>query len=122
MSWMTLHIETSQVVCRANHLTGFLAFMMFWDTVKWRKRKTELNPSLLDPERREKINLKLVSAIFCFCFLPNDSLRKLWKAFFMSPKKLYSFKRYASFCISHFPVFSPVSYCSRGWFIVQDKL
>ena len=41
-------------------------------------------------------------------FPPNDSLQKLWKVFFISSKKFFSFSRYSNFCIfspsfPHFP-------------------
>ena len=35
------------------------------------------------------------------------ALQKLWKMFFISSKKLFSFSRYSNFCISTFPSFSP---------------
>ena len=41
------------------------------------------------------------------------TLQKLWKMFFISSKKLFSFSRYLNFCI--FPLFLPVSHCVRAW-------
>ena len=54
-------------------------------------------------------SLKLVSAIFDQIFIFNQmiALQKLWKMFFISSKKLFSFLRYSCFCISVFPSFSP---------------
>ena len=56
-----------------------------------------------------KLTLKLMSAIFYQIFIFNQmiALQKLWKMFFISSKKLFSFLRYSSFCISVFPSFSP---------------
>ena len=53
--------------------------------------------------------LKLVSAIFYQIFISHQmiALQKLWKMFFISSKKLFSFLRYSNFCISTFPSFSP---------------
>ena len=61
--------------------------------------------------------LKLVFAIFHHYFIFNQmiALQKLWKMFFISSKKLFSFSRYSSFCISVFPSFLPVSHCFTGW-------
>ena len=55
-------------------------------------------------------NLKLVSAIFLFFqffFHQMIVLKKLWKMFFISSKKLFSFSRYSNFCIfsASFPLF-----------------
>ena len=52
--------------------------------------------------------LKLVSAIFyeIFIFHQMVALQKLWKKFFISSKKLFSFLRYLNFCIFVFPAFS----------------
>ena len=54
------------------------------------------------------IYLKLVSAIFyqIFIFHQVIALQKLWKMLFISSKKLFSFPRYWTFCISVFPSFS----------------
>ena len=43
------------------------------------------------------------------------ALEKLWKMFFISYKKLISFSRYWSFCISICPFFLPISHCFRAW-------
>ena len=53
--------------------------------------------------------LKLVSAIFYQIFILYQmiTLQKLWKTFFISSKKLFSFSRYSDFSISVFPSFSP---------------
>ena len=68
--------------------------------------------------------LKLVSAIFCQLFISYQSiaLQKLWKMFFVSSKKLFSFSRYAIFCISAFPFFLSVSHCFRGWSKINLKV
>ena len=52
--------------------------------------------------------LKLVSAISDEVFIFNQmiALQKLWKMFFISFKKLFSFLRHSSFCIFVFPSFS----------------
>ena len=54
--------------------------------------------------------LKLVAAIFIkfLFFLQIIALHKLWKMFFVSSKKLFSFSRYSNFCsvfhsFPHFP-------------------
>ena len=54
-------------------------------------------------------SLKLVSAIFYQIFVSHQmiALQKLWKMFFISSKKLFSFSKYSNFCISVFPSFSP---------------
>ena len=58
---------------------------------------------------RAKLNLKLVSAIFyqVFIFHHMIALQKLWKMFFISSKKHFSFLRYLNFCIFVFPLFFP---------------
>ena len=62
--------------------------------------------------------LKLVCAVFyqIVIFPQIIALQKLWKMFFISPKKFFSFSRYSKFCIFVFPSFFPVSHCFRGWF------
>ena len=54
---------------------------------------------------------KLVSAIFYqfFIFHQMIALQKLWKMFFISSKKLFSFLRYLNFCIFVFPSFFTLS-------------
>ena len=42
-----------------------------------------------------------------FIFNQMIALPKLWKMFFISSKKLFSFSRYSNFCICVFPSFSP---------------
>ena len=68
---------------------------------------------------KEKLSfpLKPVSAIFyqIFIFHQMIGLGKLWKKFFISSKKLFSFLRYLIFCIFIFPFFFPVSHCFKGW-------
>ena len=69
-------------------------------------------------------HLKLVSAIFYQIFISRlmNSLQKVWKMFFISSKKLFSFSRYSDFCISIFPSFPPVSHCFRGWSKINLKV
>ena len=50
------------------------------------------------------------------------ALPKLWKMFFISSKKLSSFSRYLTFCISIFASFSPVSHCFRAWSKINLKV
>ena len=59
-----------------------------------------------------------MSAIFyqVFIFHQMIELQKLWKMFFISSKKLFSFSRYSNFCIFLFLYFFSVSHCFRGWF------
>ena len=53
--------------------------------------------------------VKLVSAIFYWIFIFHQmiALQKLWKMFFISSKKLFSFSKYCNFCILVFPSFFP---------------
>ena len=62
----------------------------------------------LFPEKSFRSILKLVSAIFIkFLFFHQMiALQTLWKMFFISSKKLFSFSRYSIFCISVLPSFS----------------
>ena len=68
--------------------------------------------------------LKLVSAIFYqnFIFHQMIALQKLWKMFFISSKKLFSFLRYSSFLYIRLPLFFPVSHCFIGWFKKNFKV
>ena len=54
---------------------------------------------------------KLLSAMFYQIFISYQmiALQKLWKMFFTSSKKLFSFSRYSNFCISVFPSFFSLS-------------
>ena len=65
--------------------------------------------SIFDPQ--PKSYLKLVSAIFYQFFIYHQiiALQKIWKIFFISSKKLFSFSRYSSFCIFVFPIFFSLS-------------
>ena len=62
-------------------------------------------------------SLKLVSAIVyqSLIFHQMIALQKLWKLFFISSRKLFSFLRYLIFCIFALPSFFPVSHCFRSW-------
>ena len=64
-----------------------------------------------------KASLKLVSTIFIkFLFFHQMiALQKLWKMFFISSKKLFSFSRYSNFVFLSFPFFLPVGNCFSGW-------
>ena len=68
--------------------------------------------------------LKVVLAIFYQLFISHQriALQKLLKMFFISSKKLFSFSRYAIFCISVFPFFLSVSHCFRGWSKINIKV
>ena len=57
-----------------------------------------------------ELNIFVLSSNFCllFCiFHQTIALQKLWKMFFISSKKLFSFSRYSNFCIFILPCFSP---------------
>ena len=75
-----------------------------------------------------KIKDPLVSTIFyqIFIFHQMIALQKLWKMFFISSKKLFSFLRYLNFCVFVFPSFFPCQLfsffspffpcrCFEGW-------
>ena len=67
-----------------------------------------------------KLTLKLVSIFYqIFIFNQMIALQKLWKMFFVSSKKLFSFLRYSNFCISVFPSFSPCQ--PLRWKLFGDK-
>ena len=68
--------------------------------------------------------LKLVPATFyqIFIFHHMIALQKLWKMFFISSKKLYSFSRYSNFSIFVFPAFFPCQPLPRGWFNKNLKI
>ena len=55
--------------------------------------------------------LKFVPTIFyqIFIFHQMTALQKIWKMFFGSSKKLFSFWRYSNFCISVYPFFFSLS-------------
>ena len=54
-------------------------------------------------------SLKLVSANFYQIFIFHQTIapQKLWKMFFISSKKLFSFSKFSNFCIFVFPSFFP---------------
>ena len=96
----------------------FLRFFFFFFFVL-------LSETYLEPRRKSKIGYfaKIVKAWKCqlapaifyqiFIFHQMIALQKLWKKFFISSKKLFSFSRY--FFISVFPFFFlPVSLCFKG--------
>ena len=49
-------------------------------------------------------------------------LQKLWKMFFISSRKLFSFWRYSYFLFSHSPLFLSVSHCLRAWSKINLKV
>ena len=55
------------------------------------------------------LNIKSLCLLFLseFYFSPNDSPSEIWKLFFISSKKLFSFSRYSNFCTFVFPSFFP---------------
>ena len=76
-------------------------FPLFWSHAwKYKKRLTKAGTIL------GRKCIQLVSATFyqIFIFSQNDSPLKLWKMFFISSKKFFSFSRYSNFCI-FFPSF-----------------
>ena len=68
--------------------------------------------------------LKLVSTIFLkkIIFHYMIALQKLWKMFFISSKKLFSFLRYSNFFIPSSPFFVLVSHCFRAWSKINFKV
>ena len=75
------------------------------------KNVVKLSGKYLCRSRPETL-LKLVSTIFINFFYQMIALQKLWKMFFISSKKLFSFLRYSIFCIFVLPSF--VCHCFRG--------
>ena len=77
--------------------------------LKSRARRHFFSSSHLKWVNVMKISLQFASAIFYQTVILNQmlALQKLWKMFFISSKKLFSFSRYSSFCIFVFPSFSP---------------
>ena len=74
------------------------------DFKSWSKQAQEVVFS----RKTDKVNdmpLKFVSTIFyqIFLFYQMIALQKLWKMFFISSKKLFSFLRYSNFSIFVFP-------------------
>ena len=72
----------------------------------------------------ELSKLKLVSSIFYQVFISHQmiALQKLWKMFFISSKKLFSFSRYSNFVFRSFCFFPPVSHCFWGWSKISLKV
>ena len=69
-------------------------------------------------------SLKLVPTIFSQIFIYHQMipLQNLWKMFFISSKKLFSFSRYLFFCVSIFPSFSPCQPLLRAWSKINLKV
>ena len=63
------------------------------------------------------IHLKVVSAIFHQMFISQQMivLRKLWKMFFISSKKLFCSRDIQIFVFLSSLLFPPVRQCSKGW-------
>ena len=69
-------------------------------------------------------SLKLVSAIFyqIFVFQQMIVLQKLWKMFFLSSKKLFSFSDIQIFLFLPSPLFLPVGHCFSDWSKINLKV
>ena len=90
----------------------------FWDTTtKSMKIKTQLN-FYFNTTCRSARDVKAFVRYFLsnFIFHQMIALQNLWKMFFISSKKLFSFSRHSFFFIFVFPSFFPVSHCFKGWF------
>ena len=84
--------------CKVHHFADDINLLHF--------SKSKLNKNVnLDMK-----NLKLVSAIFYqfFIFHQMIALQELWKMFFISSKKIFSFSKYSNFCIFIFLSFFPL--------------
>ena len=57
-----------------------------------------------------------------FIFHQMITFQKLWKMFFISSKKLFSFTRYSNFCIPSSPLLLLVSHCFRAWSKIHLKV
>ena len=57
-----------------------------------------------------------------FIFSQVIAPQKLWKIFFISSKKLFSFLRYSVFYISVFPSFLPFNHCVKGYLKINPKI
>ena len=70
----------------------------------------------------------LVKACFCYFFYQifvfNQMIapQKLWKMFFISSEKPFSFLRYSDFLFPPSPLFLPVSHCGRGCLKINFKV
>ena len=83
------------------HHTYFRFYIYGGNILSLKNRQKQLCHTFLESY------LKLVSTIFYqFFFHQMIALQKLWKMFFISSKKLFSFSRYSKVCISVFPSFS----------------
>ena len=78
-------------------------------------------PKYFLKEKLWHFSLELVSAIFyrIYIFHQMIALHKLWKMFFFSSKKLFSFLRYSNFCIFVFFSFFPCH--PLLWRLIQEK-
>ena len=65
-----------------------------------------------------------MSAIFYQIFISHKmiALQILWKMYFISFKKLFSFSRYSDFVFLSSPLFPPASHCFRGWWKINLKV
>ena len=126
-SWSPI-IAYTNVVILGTWLNDIILFLCLFDEEKsslklffciLQKGNTMINPAgnymfeVNDKNTRKRCQicskLKLVSAIFYQIFISHQmiALQKLRRMLFISSKKLFSFSRYSSFCISIFPSFSP---------------
>ena len=92
-----------------------------WDSALLIFGRVYPKPKTLTIKMLRQILFKVVSPIFyqIFIFHQMISLSKLWKMFFISFKKLFSFSRYLGFCISVFHSFSPCQPLPQG--LIKDK-
>ena len=65
------------------------------------------NKKQVQPKLDSFLKLALANFYQIFIFHQMIALSKLWKMFFISSKKLFSFSSYSNFCISVFPSFFP---------------
>ena len=78
----------------------------------------------LKSDQKQFIYLKLVSDIFyqIFIFHQMITLQKLWKMFFLSSLKLFSYSRYSFFLFLSSPLFLLVSHYFSGWSKINLKV
>ena len=76
----------------------------------------DVNPKMLNITSEVCLLLQLVATIFYqyFIFYQMTALQKLWKMFFISPKKLFLFSRYLNFCIFIFKVWWHCIFIFKG--------
>ena len=136
-SYIPHHMETSQLISTTNELVGLCidsrvsleinksifrlkidiwrfgisiivsSLFSFFET--WNNEKLCFAAYFKTEAVVRKCSLKLASAIFyqIVIFQQMIALQKLWKMFFISSKKLFSFSRNTHFCFFVFPSFFP---------------